>query len=74
MGTDPQARGTRFRRTRVLAGLGIPSTKCTEHIQGMYEDEAEDINDSSDKDESFVDVRERAPRIPQVKFPIGDEF
>ena len=34
----------------------------------------EDIDDSSDEDESTADVRKRAPRGPQVKFPTKDEF
>ena len=74
VGTEPQASGIRFRRTRALAGLGIPSTERTENIQGTYENEAEDIDDSSDEDESTPDVRERALRSPQVKFPTEDEF
>jgi hypothetical protein len=37
-------------------------------------DEAEDINDASDKDESTAVVRDRAPRGLQVKFPTEDEF
>ena len=74
METDPQASGTKFQRARALAGLGIPSTERTKHIQGTYKDEAEDIDDSSDEDENTVDVRERAPRGLQVKFPTKDEF
>jgi hypothetical protein len=74
VGSDPQASATKVGRIRALAGLGLPSTERIEHIQGTYEDEAEDIDDASDEDESTATVRDRAPRGPQVKFPTEDEF
>jgi hypothetical protein len=40
----------------------------------MYKDEAEDIDDTSDEDESTAVVRDMAPRGQQVKFPTEDEF
>jgi hypothetical protein len=62
MGTDPQAFGTRVGRARTLVGLGLPSTERNEHVQGTYEDKAEDIDDTSDEDESTAIIRDRAPR------------
>ena len=43
-------------------------------MEGTYKDEAEDIDDALDEDESTTIVRGRAPRDPQVKFPTEDEF
>jgi hypothetical protein len=43
-------------------------------VQGTYKDEAKDIDDASDEDESTAVVRDKAPRGLQVKFPTEDEF
>jgi hypothetical protein len=43
-------------------------------VQGTYEDEAKDIDNSLDEDENTAVVRDRAPRGPQVKFSTEDEF
>ena len=43
-------------------------------MQGTYKDEAEDIDDASDEDESTAIVRDKDLRDPQVKLPMEDEF
>jgi hypothetical protein len=40
----------------------------------MNEEEAKDIDQSSDEEDNTTTVKERAARGPQVKFPTEEEF
>jgi hypothetical protein len=40
----------------------------------MNKEEAEDIDQSSNKEDNIATMRERAARGPQVKFPTEEEF
>jgi hypothetical protein len=55
------------RRTR-------PRTECASQAEGRTEEEAEDIDQPSDKEEDTGTGRQRASKATQVKFPIEEEF
>jgi hypothetical protein len=43
-------------------------------VQGMNEEEAEDIDQSSDEEDNTATMKERAARGQQVKFPTEEEY
>jgi hypothetical protein len=51
-----------------------PRTERASQAEGRTEEEAEDIDQPSDKEEDTGTGRQRAPRATQVKFPTEEEF
>jgi hypothetical protein len=51
-----------------------PRTERASQAEGRTEEEAEDIDQSSDEEEDTGTGRQRAPRATQVKFPTEEEF
>ena len=48
--------------------------ECASKVEGMTEEEVEDIDEPSDEEEGTRMGRRRVPRATQVKFPTEEEF
>jgi hypothetical protein len=73
-GTQAEASVSRTRIIGACTQQSLPCRERTLQVQGMNEEEAEDIDQSSDEEDNTTIMRERAVRGPQVKFPTEEEF
>jgi hypothetical protein len=73
--TDRGASAARARGARGQGRRARPITDCTSNVEGMTEEEAEDIDQGSDEEENTGARRRRGlPIAPKVKIPTEEEF
>jgi hypothetical protein len=73
-GTQPDASASRAPRRKTSARQSLPRRERTAQVHGLNEQEAEDIDQSSDEEDNTAIRREKAPRGPRVTFSTEDEF